>query len=156
MTVIRKGAADVDDAGQNSPLGPYRAELISDTAGLTQFGAFIETLPPGSSSSHAHWHATEDEMVLILSGTVTLIEDGVETTRGPGDAACWKAGDPKAHCMENRHAGPVRYLVIGTRAAKDRVTYPALDRVLWFDRNTQTRCYTTLAGALADAPDTSA
>ncbi len=56
MTVIKKGTAKADTGGQNHPLGPYRAELISDSAGLTQFGAFIEELPPGSSSSYSHWH----------------------------------------------------------------------------------------------------
>ena len=155
MTVIKKGSAKVDSSGENSALGPYRAELISDSAGLTQFGAFIEELPPGSSSSHPHWHAEEDEMVLILSGSITLIENHVETTLHPGDAACWKAGDPTSHCMENRSDAPVRYVVIGTRARSDTVTYPQMDRVLHFDRDTESRRYTTLAGAPANAPGTS-
>lgn len=154
MTVIKKGSAKVDSGGQNSALGPYRAELISDSAGLTQFGAFVEELPPGSFSSHAHWHANEDEMVLILSGSATLIEDRIETTLYPGDAACWKAGEPQSHCMENRSREPVRYMVIGTRAPADQVTYPDMDRVLHFDRDTQARRYTTLAGAPANAPGT--
>lgn len=154
MTVLKKGNAKEDNGGQNSALGPYRAELIGDSAGLTQFGAFIEELPPGSSSSHSHWHAKEDEMVLILAGSVTLIEDRVETTLHPGDAACWKAGDAKAHCMENRSKEPVRYMVIGTRAPFDQVTYPDMDRVLYFDRDTKSRRYTTLAGLPANAPGT--
>lgn len=152
MTVIKKGTAKVDSGGNEDPLGPFRAELISDSAGLTQFGAFVEELPPGSSSSYLHWHAEEDEMVLILSGSITLIENRVETTLYQGDAACWKAGDSTSHCMQNRSEAPVRYLVIGTRARSDRVTYPEMDRVLHFDRDTQARRYTTMAGAPANAP----
>lgn len=152
MTVIKSGDAQVETGGTDNPLGPYRAELISDSAGLSQFGAFIEELPPGSKSSHNHWHQAEDEMVLILSGTIVLVEDGVETTLQPGDAACWKAGDPIGHNMENRSAAPVRYMVIGTRAPNDQITYPTLDRVLHHDRASQTRRYTTLKGAPSDAP----
>ena len=63
MAVAKMGKAELDSGGHNSAQGPYRAELISDSGRLTQFGAFIEELPPGSSSSHAHWHANEDEMV---------------------------------------------------------------------------------------------
>ena len=152
MTVIKAGAARTETGGQDSTLGPYRAELISDTAQLTQFGAFIEELPPGSRSSHSHWHTTEDEMVLILAGSATLVENGVETVLHPGDAACWRAGDPTAHNMENRTNAPVRYVVIGTRAASDRVTYPDLDRVLIFERSTDTRRYETLDGKPASKP----
>ena len=46
---------EIDGAG--NPCGPCRAILLSDTGRLTQFGAFIEILPPGSRSSLPHWHA---------------------------------------------------------------------------------------------------
>ncbi|WP_299687918.1 cupin domain-containing protein [uncultured Tateyamaria sp.] len=150
MTVVRRGTARIDAGGAGSAQGPYRAELISDTAGLTQFGAFIEELPPGSRSSFSHWHATEDEMVLILDGTLT--ENGVETILSPGDAACWRAGDPVAHSMYNHADTVVRYVVIGTRVTHDTVTYPDHDRVLRYDRTTNTRRYTTLDGQPADKP----
>lgn len=152
MTVIRAGTARTDTGGDTSALGPFRAELISDTAGLTQFGAFIEELPPGSRSSFSHWHKTEDEMVLILSGTITLIEGDTETDLRPGDAACWRAGDPVGHCMHNRSDAPVRYVVIGTRAPTDRVTYPDHDRVLIHDRTSDMRTYETLDGQPATKP----
>ncbi len=152
MTIIKAGSSRIETADADDPLGPYRAELISDTAGLTQFGAFIEELPPGSRSSHTHWHATEDEMILILSGRITLIEGDDEFELHPGDAACWRAGDAVGHSMHNHTDAPVRYMVIGTRAPADRVTYPNKDRVLIYDRTTDTRRYETLDGQPADRP----
>ncbi|MEL6451917.1 MAG: cupin domain-containing protein [Pseudomonadota bacterium] len=152
MPVIKQGTAKHVEGGADDPLGPYTATRISDTGGLTQFGALIEELPPGSSSSFAHWHSAEDEMVLVLSGTVTLIENGVETALHPGDAACWPAGQAVAHRLHNRSDGPVRYLAIGTRARADQVTYPDLDRVLHRDRDADTVSYTTRDGAPADSP----
>ena len=91
-------------------------------------------------------------MVLILSGTITLTEGEVETDLHPGDAACWRAGDPVGHSMYNRSDAPVRYMVIGTRAPSDRVSYPHHDRVLIYDRITDTRTYQTLDGQPADKP----
>jgi uncharacterized cupin superfamily protein len=126
--------------------------LISETAGLTQFGAFIETLAPDTRSSHAHWHATEDEMVVILSGSVTFVENGEEGILLPGDSACWEAGDPVAHRLINHSDQPVQYMVMGTRAPADRITYPDEDRILHFDRIAGSRRYTTLDGATAGKP----
>ena len=109
-------------------LGPYACQLISDPGLLTQFGAFIEHLPPGSRSSFRHWHQTEDEMVYLLAGEVVLIEDS-ETVLHPGEAACWPAGNPVGHCLENRSDGVASYLVVGTRNRVDRVHYPDHDLI---------------------------
>lgn len=108
--------------------GPYRYRLLSDPGGLTQFGAFIEELPPGSSSGQRHWHAHEDEMILMLSGSVVLVEE-VETPLQPGDAATWPAGTPVGHRLDNRSNAPARYLVIGTRAQRDTIHYTDHDLV---------------------------
>ncbi len=104
-------------------LGAYEVQLISDRGGLTQFGAFIETLPPGSLSSFRHWHAAEDEMAYVLSGHPTLIED-TETLLSPGTAVAWAKGKGPGHCLANRSDAPASYLVIGTRLPRDTIHYP--------------------------------
>ncbi len=130
----------------NNPCGAYRAELFSDTGGLTQFGAFVEILPPGSSSSIKHWHAGEDEMVYMLAGEVTLHEGNSTETLRAGDAATFKAGVAQGHCIENTSASEARYLVIGTRSPGDKVTYPDHDRILTFTRDPKVRTWTNHAG----------
>lgn len=127
MPVIRTEDAPLEQengTGPNADLGPYSARLVSDAGGLTQFGAFIETLPPGSRSSRKHWHEREDEFVHVLEGAVTLHEGDTITTMHPGDSACFKAGVALGHCLENRSTTPVRYLVVGTRSPDDVVHYP--------------------------------
>ena len=89
---------------------------------------------------------------MVIDGTVTVSENGVESLLGPGDAACWKAGEPVAHALGNHTGSAVRYIVIGTRAPSDRISYPALDRVLHFDRVSDQRRYTTLDGKPATKP----
>ena len=129
--IIRKGTARRDAATpeQIAHLGPFSAELMSDTGGLTQFGAFVETLPPGSASSDRHWHEGEDEFLLVLSGTPTVIEEDGPHDLAPGDAACWPAGVANGHHVLNRSDADCTYLVVGTRAASDRVHYSDIDKL---------------------------
>ena len=112
--------------------GPYATLVFGDQAGLTQFGVHLERLPPGSRSSHRHWHETEDEFVVVLSGELVLVED-VETVLRAGDAAAWAAGAPVAHCLENRSADDATYLTVGTRASAGAVHYPDHDIVMRHD-----------------------
>ena len=139
--IIRKGTAKTDapTAEQAAALGHFSAELLSDTGGLTQFGAFTETLAPGSSSSHRHWHENEDEFLYMLDGHATLIEDDGPEPLRPGDAACWKAGVPNGHHVVNRSDAPCTYLVIGTRAENDRVHYSDIDKLYSRQNGTVTR-----------------
>ncbi|MGV8987677.1 MAG: cupin domain-containing protein [Cypionkella sp.] len=109
-------------------LGDYAYQLLSDPGGLTQFGAFIEILPPGAKSSFRHWHEAEDEMVVMLAGEVVLIEDTPTPLRA-GDVACWPAGLAQGHCLHNQSEAEARYLVIGTRGAQDVIHYPDHDLV---------------------------
>ncbi|MCF7697749.1 cupin domain-containing protein [Loktanella sp. M215] len=120
--LIRSGTARRETG--DGVCGPYTADLLSDTGNLTQFGAFIETLPVGSASSILHWHSAEDEMMHLLTGTVTLVEGATETVMQPGDTACFKAGTAVGHCLRNDGAAAASYLVIGTRSGDDMVTYP--------------------------------
>ena len=101
MTVITPNRMIVEDSS-NGPCGPHQTLWISEAGGLTQFGALIQVLPPGSRSSIKHWHSAEDEMIYVLEGHITLIEGETETLLKPGDAATFRAGDSTGHCLENR------------------------------------------------------
>ena len=120
--------ADLAHPILGSGLGPYRTSHLGDPGGLTQFGASLEELPPGSGSSFRHWHETEDEMVMVLTGMPTLVED-TETLLQPGDVACWPAGVAVGHRLVNRSTDAAGYLVIGTRHQNDRIHYPDHDLI---------------------------
>lgn len=134
MPIIRKSevkteSGKAESTGLAAGLGSYDALLYSDTGGLTQFGAFVETLHPGAFSSHRHWHEKEDEFVYVLSGEVVLIDDNGEHLMRPGDAATFKAGDANGHHLHNLSNMNASYLVVGTRATSDRVNYSDIDRI---------------------------
>ncbi|WP_434286448.1 cupin domain-containing protein [Celeribacter sp. SCSIO 80788] len=145
------------DRGSSLACGPYEALLFSDSGGLTQFGAFLEILPPGSSSSLKHWHEGEDEMVYMVSGEVIVTEGDDTYPLSAGEAATFKAGVAAGHCLRNDSPGEARYLVIGTRSARDTVTYPDHDRILTFARapgtsDVTSRSYTTHDGIPSTSP----
>ncbi len=129
--ILRRDTARIEESTPEhaARLGRYRAELLSDTGGLTRFGAFVETLAPGAVSSDRHWHENEDEFLYMLSGEATVIEDDGAHVLHPGDAACWKAGVANGHQVRNRSCAPCSYLVVGTRAVSDRVHYSDIDRL---------------------------
>ncbi|RVT86595.1 cupin domain-containing protein [Rhodobacteraceae bacterium CCMM004] len=136
-------AREADDDGV---CGPVEILRFGDSGGLTQFGANLEILPPGSRSAQKHWHAAEDEFLYVLEGTLILHEGDAEIAIAAGEAAAFPAGRAVGHCLENLGAAPARYLIVGTRAAQDVVTYADLDRVLTVDRAARTHVWTDAAG----------
>jgi uncharacterized cupin superfamily protein len=74
-----------------------------------------------------HWHAAEDEFVMVTEGECTLILDAGETVMRPGDCAAFPAGVADGHHFVNRSARPARFLVVGTKAAREVATYSDVD-----------------------------
>ncbi len=100
---------------------------LTEAGGLTQFGVALERLHPGRQSSQPHWEQHEDEFLYMLEGELTVVENGVETVIHPGDACCWKAGDPVAHTLKNHGDSPAVYLIAGSRRPENISHYPGLD-----------------------------
>ena len=91
-------------------------------------------------------------MVYMLEGEVLLHAGDVRTPLRPGEAATFKTGVALGHCLENTSDRDAQYLVIGTRAAADTLTYPGDDQRLAFDRRSKTRTWTDHAGKPATNP----
>jgi uncharacterized cupin superfamily protein len=125
---------------------------LTEPGRLTQFGAFIHVLQPGTRSSIKHWHSNEDELVYVLEGKITVIEGTTESVLQPGDAATFKAGDSLGHSLWNQSTNPTKVLVVGTRAQTDRVTYPDHNRQLHRDRSQPEDTWTDMQGNPASDP----
>lgn len=115
--------------------GTSNTVRLSTAGGLSQYGAYVQTLHPGARSSNNHWHENEDEFLYVLSGEVTVTEDGRAEVLRVGDAACWPAGVPHAHHVSNRSDAPCSYLIVGTRVARDVCHYPDTGRSLHREGN---------------------
>ncbi|QZH76052.1 MAG: cupin domain-containing protein [Erythrobacter sp.] len=91
--------------------GRWQKRFAKDV-GFEQLGANHVTLEPGAWSSQRHWHFTEDELVVMLSGSAVLVEDEGETELHPGDVCVWPAGVANGHCIQNRSAAPCSFLAV--------------------------------------------
>ena len=99
---------------------PFDAEVrgrwyrrLAPASGLTDFGASHVVLKPGAWSSQRHWHDGEDEMVIMLTGEATLVEDHSETVMRPGDCAAWPKGSTNGHHLINRTDADCSFVAIG-------------------------------------------
>jgi uncharacterized cupin superfamily protein len=113
---------------------PYAAMMagrsslrLGEAGGLTQFGVNLVTLEPGALSSLRHWHEAEDEFVMVTKGELVLVEDTGETPMRAGDCAAFPAGSGNGHHFINRSAAPARFLVVGTKAAREVAHYSEHD-----------------------------
>ncbi len=91
---------------------------------LTQFGVNRVEVAPGSWSTQRHWHKTNDEAVIVISGELVLVTDEGEEVLRAGDCAAFKAGNPNAHHLQNRSEQPAIFFDIGGRDMWDISTFP--------------------------------
>lgn len=101
---------------------------LRPAAALSDLGAAHVVLKPGAWSSQRHWHAEEDELVVILQGEAVLVEDEGETVLRAGDIAAWPKGVRNGHVLQNRgDADCVMLAVSAGDAAADYGEYPDID-----------------------------
>lgn len=129
---------DLDTIPQSNATGyppPFDAPVegrwyrrLAPPSGLTRLGASHVTLEPGAWSSQRHWHAEEDELLVMLAGEAVLVEDAGETVVRPGDICAWPAGARDGHHLQNRGEIPCVFLAISAgNRDEDRGEYPDID-----------------------------
>ncbi|MDH4125687.1 MAG: cupin domain-containing protein [Gammaproteobacteria bacterium] len=110
---------------------------LSVAAGLEDFGVSHVVLKPGAWSAQRHWHEIEDEFLVMVSGTATLVDDHGETPLAAGDCVAFPKNDGNGHCVINNSALDCTFVVVGQN--KNGVChYPDIDLHLP-DGNTFTR-----------------
>ena len=101
---------------------------LAPASGLTTMGASHVVLKPGAWSSQRHWHAVEDELLVMLAGEAVLIEDRGETVLRAGDVAAWPAGVRNGHHLQNRSDEDCVFVAISAGdSAADHGEYPDID-----------------------------
>lgn len=129
---------DLDAIPQTNRTGypaPYDRDVagrwyrrLAPAAGLSEMGASHVVLKPGAWSSQRHWHAEEDELLVMLTGEAVLIEDDGETMLRAGDVAAWPKGVENGHHLQNRSGADCSFVAISAGdSANDRGEYPDID-----------------------------
>jgi uncharacterized cupin superfamily protein len=86
---------------------------LAPASGLTQFGASHVVLKPGAWSSQRHWHAGEDEFLVMIAGEGVLVDDEGEHVLRAGDCAAFPMNDGNGHHVQNRGEEDCVFVVIG-------------------------------------------
>lgn len=115
----------------DAPVAGRWVRRLRPPAGLTMLGASHVTLTPGAWSSQRHWHADEDEMVIMLAGEAVLVEDGERTPLRAGDIAAWPAGAENGHHLVNESNADCIFVAVSAGAAPGGGSgeYPDIDMV---------------------------
>lgn len=100
---------------------------LAPAGGLTAMGVSHVVLKPGAWSSQRHWHDSEDELVVILSGEVVLVDDAGETILRAGDCAAFPMGDTNGHHLQNRSDHDCVFVAIGAGNMQGKGGYADID-----------------------------
>lgn len=126
-------AEDVPESNATGYPEPYRAlnmrryaRRMAEFGGLKNFGVNLVRVIPGGQSSCRHAHATQDEIVLVMEGPLTLETDVGQETIESGTWIAFPAGTGDAHRFINKTDSDKTFLVIGDKTP-DKATYPDVD-----------------------------
>ena len=93
-------------------------------AGAHELAANVYELDPGAVGSPMHLHHANEELLLVLAGTLSLRGPDGTQLLPTGAVVAFPRGRPGAHSLVNRSDARARYLVVFTTNCFDVVEYP--------------------------------
>jgi uncharacterized cupin superfamily protein len=107
----------------------HRGTEVGRRAGTERLGASLYELDPEQASCPYHWHAGNEELLMVLSGTVALrTPDGTREV-GAGEVVAFPRGERGAHQLTARGDQPARFLMLSELNSPDICVYPDSDKV---------------------------
>ena len=106
-----------------------RRARIGYELGTELIGASLWELPPGEAAYPYHFHYSDEELVIVLSGRPSLrTPEGIRELE-EGEVLAFPLGEDGAHQILNRSEGPVTFLAISSSGRPDVVVYPDSGKV---------------------------
>jgi uncharacterized cupin superfamily protein len=106
-----------------------RRARIGYQLGTERLGISEWELPPGQAAYPYHLHLTEEELLIVLEGTLALRSpDGWHDLK-EGEIVSFPRGEAGGHQVVNRTDSAVRFLAISTQGDPDVVLYPDAGKV---------------------------
>jgi len=122
------GASD-DFSTEETPDG-FRcsAVTIGPKIGAKRLGMTVYELPVGQAVCPYHFEWTDEEWLVVISGTPTLRTPEGERTLEAGDVVCFPAGPDGAHLVRAT-VEPARVAILSTKNDVGIAEYPDSDKV---------------------------
>ena len=114
------------DFDQRNDRPGYRWDRIrlGRRLGSEMLSGSVYVLPPGEKSFPYHLHHANEELLLVLEGTVIVRTPAGEAQAGPGDATLFRRGADGAHQVINRSDAPARFIMFSTLVDPEIAEYP--------------------------------
>ncbi len=124
---------EFDDVREGEGFNCRRARLGLQT-GVRRVGASLWELPAGQSAYTYHFHLTEDEILILLEGTLSLRTPEGWRELEQGEVVGFPVGEAGAHQVVNRTGSTVRFLAVSNSGATEAVVQPDADKIGIFER----------------------
>jgi uncharacterized cupin superfamily protein len=123
------GETDEGLDGTEPPGYLATAARLGPKLGASLLGMSIYDLPPGEAICPYHFEWTDEEWLIVVSGSATVRTPEGEATLSPGDVMCFPAGPRGAHRVGNESNEPVRVALVSTKNEFGIAEYPDSDKV---------------------------
>jgi uncharacterized cupin superfamily protein len=107
-----------------------RGTQVGKTAGSRRLGASLYEVPPANSVCPYHWHAANEELLIVLSGTPTLRTPAGEHELAEGEVVAFPIGEQGAHKVTNHADAPIRVLIVSEMNEPEVAVYPDSGKVM--------------------------
>jgi uncharacterized cupin superfamily protein len=89
-----------------------------------RLGASLWELPAGQAAYPYHYHLTEEELVIVVTGSPSLRTPDGWRELEEGEVVSFRRGEHGAHQLVNRTEDTVRFIAVSTHGEPDVVFYP--------------------------------
>jgi uncharacterized cupin superfamily protein len=124
---------DFDELREHDGFLAKRARL-SRQAGSERLGLSLWELGPGQAAYPYHFHFTEEELLVVLSGRPSLRTPEGWRELASGEVVAFLRGEEGAHQIFNKTKETVRFLSFSTSGEPDVVMYIDSDKLGMFER----------------------
>jgi uncharacterized cupin superfamily protein len=117
------------DDSSDRPGFTCRRARVGWQAGMEHLGASLYDVPPGQATFPYHWHAANEELLIVLRGSPSLrTPDGWRELQ-EGAVVAFPRGEGGAHQIANRGEADVRFLLVSEMNAPEVNVYPDSGKV---------------------------
>jgi uncharacterized cupin superfamily protein len=124
---------DFDEPREQDGFRALRAR-IGRQAGAERLGLSLWQVEPGQAAYPYHFHYTEEELIVVLEGQLSLRTPEGWRELARGEVLAFPRGEHGGHQLVNRGAEPARFLAFSNNGEPDVVCYPDSGKLGSFER----------------------
>jgi uncharacterized cupin superfamily protein len=122
------------DEDREHPGFQCRRARLGRQVGAERLGLSLWEIPPGQAAYPYHYHLGEEELIVILSGQLSLRGAQGRRELREGEIVSFLVGEAGAHQIVNRSDKPARMLAFSTSGVPDIVIRPDSGTIGVFER----------------------